>query len=75
MIYGFFSEKAAQKYGHMTFTTPNGSKVDVTVISSDPEGSEYMWDDKIKMGVVLDYVRTVEPVDGQTRNIYKKEIY
>jgi hypothetical protein len=68
--YGFYSAKAAVRFGYSTYTTPSGNKVDVTEVSQDPDGSNYNWADKVKVGVVIDYVRSI-PSDIEALQKYE----
>jgi len=72
--YGFYSRKAADRYGSIVYKTPTGQEVEVTVIFSSPTHESYNWDDKICVGEITDYVRTVKPkLDGLISS-YQKEI-
>lgn len=67
--YGFYSDTAAKQYGYHVYRTPDGREVYVTAIYDDPEGLGYMFDDKYKVGVVSEYVRSVNPHSNLNRGI------
>lgn len=54
--WGFYSAEAAQKHGTVFYATVDGRKVEVTIVSQDPEGGEYEWEDKVCVGEVTDYL-------------------
>jgi cytochrome oxidase assembly protein ShyY1 len=58
-MYGWFSEKAAKISNVNLYESASGGTVEVTCITSDPEGCSYMWEDKKPVGEVLRHVRTV----------------
>ena len=67
--YGFYSETASKQNGYHVYKTPDGREVNVTAIYADPEGSDYLWDDKRKVGVLGEYVRTVNPHSNLNKGI------
>lgn len=58
-MYGFFSEKAAAISNVNLYESVNGGTVEVTCITSDPEGLSYEWDDKKPVGEVARHVRVI----------------
>ena len=61
--YGFYSQQAAKKIGVVEYATPDGGKVQVTAVGYDPAGSFYHWGDKVCVGEVTNYIRTVSESD------------
>lgn len=60
-LYGFYSAKAADSgYKIHVYESINGGEIYVTSVSSDPENSRYKWDDKVFVGVVTKYLRTIK---------------
>ena len=58
--YGFYSSEAAKIHGYHIYKTPDGRDVSVTIIDQDPSGEFYKYADVVKVGIVTDYVRTVD---------------
>ena len=63
MKIGFYSEKAASRYGTVIYTTPTGGTTEVTAVQeanslADYDDSSYKWDDKVMIGEVVSYVRS-----------------
>lgn len=60
--YGFYSGRSHDA-GHGThwYAKPDGSEVEVSCISLDPEGAEYRWDDKKAVGEVTQWLRVGDP--------------
>lgn len=56
--YGFYSQ-AAQDAGCGTtfYQLEDGSEVEVTMISTDPECSNYYWEDVVHLGRVFKFIR------------------
>lgn len=65
--YGWYSAKAAQSFGTATWEKADGTQVDITCVTSDPEGESYMWDDKVPVGKVIRCVRARMRDDGLYR--------
>jgi hypothetical protein len=59
--YGFYSSESANLHGYHIYKTPDGREVSVTAIYQDPNGEDYKFDDTVKVGMVTDYVRTINP--------------
>jgi hypothetical protein len=59
MKYGFYSEEAAKRCPVYIYRTSDGREVRATGLSTVPTGDDYMWKDKICVGVVSEYVRTI----------------
>ncbi len=60
--YGFFSAKAAEKWGSSLWKTPSGAEVEVTCVSTDQEiPSGYLWADTVCRGAVVSYSRETVP--------------
>jgi len=55
--YGWFSPRAAEDFGTFFYTTPSGETVEVTEVSTDPEGHGYKWSDKVAVGKVGEFIR------------------
>jgi hypothetical protein len=55
--YGFYSQKAVDMgLGSAYYTRPNGSKVEITCVCDDVNGSDYKLADKVCVGEVVKYV-------------------
>lgn len=52
MIFGYYSEKAAAKYGVVVWSTADGTEVCVTSVGAteNPIESGYLWDDAVCVG-------------------------
>lgn len=75
--YGFFSLQHAKKildpfadgfdrncYGNLVvWRTNEGKEVILTITSFFPDGPTYMYDDKVMVGVVTDFIRTASMED------------
>jgi len=74
IYYGFYSSEAAKLHGYHIYKTPDGREVSVTVIDQDPSGEFYKYADVVKVGMVTDYVRTINPhsVINKTFNDLKR---
>jgi hypothetical protein len=58
VLYGFYSSKAvANDCPTVFYSTPEGKEVEVTNVSNDRLGEGYLWDDKVCLGEVKDYLR------------------
>lgn len=55
-LYGFYSAKAAALYGYASYRTPDGKKIQCTCVDKTPDCPSYMWDDKICLGEVVEWV-------------------
>ena len=71
MKYAIYSEKQAAMAGTAEYTTPDGGTVIVTHVSDKPGCPTCLWDDKIDMGEVVKYVRTVSEGDLPRFSKYK----
>lgn len=60
MKYGLYSAKDANQRGYTVWKTPDGREVNITCASSTPEGIGYEWPDKVLVGEVVSYVRSVK---------------
>jgi hypothetical protein len=60
-MYGWFSEKSLSVSGTSFYLTEDGTEVEVTCITDDPEGKEYHWDDKQFLGKVVQWSRHGRP--------------
>ncbi len=57
-LYGYFSQKACDRYGSCYYLTPDGKEVRVTIADSRPDISDiYKWDDYIEVGRVTEFIR------------------
>ncbi len=58
-IYGFYSQEAAELGGTIIYSTSNNKEVEVTALFDSKEIGEtnYIWRDKIYVGVVNKYLR------------------
>lgn len=64
--YGYYSSKAAEMFGVVTYTKPDGSLVEVTCVGNSPIVPDYyMFDDAICVGEVVKYYST------KKSNLYK----
>lgn len=66
--FGFFSKKhdddlARRGKPPLFYHNADNKPVEVTCVSIDPEASEYLWDDKIKVGEIFGW-----PHDGVLNN-------
>lgn len=52
---GMFSEKAAERHGSVFWRHADGHEVEVTNVGDNADG--YLWDDKVIVGEVTEYVR------------------
>jgi len=69
--YGFFSQTAVDNgHGSHFWSTPDGRKVEITMVLSDEAGSQYAFADKVCKGPVVEYAW-----EGQTNTqiIFNKE--
>lgn len=58
--YGLYSPSMANQTGVIfVYKRPDGSEVEVSGISLDPECSSYHWKDKVLLGEVTDFVKTI----------------
>lgn len=57
ILYGYYS-KLAVAYGNPTnfYSTPYGPNVEVTMVTDDPLGRNYLWKDKVFIGPVESWV-------------------
>ncbi len=62
MTTGYFSTKAKQKYGSTIWKSVTGEDVEIT--GTGNENYPYLWDDKICVGEVVNYVRPGLVVNG-----------
>ncbi len=69
--YGFFSAKTVdQGMGSYWYLRPDGSRVQVTGVYLDPEGSEYHWPDKQSVGEVTRYAGECSPTAEYLKPIF-----
>jgi hypothetical protein len=69
MKYGFYSEKAAQKFGSSFYFTGTGKIVEVTNVSLNVDGDpNYKWDDTKYVGTVTAWAK-----DGKPNKSFVKE--
>lgn len=62
--YAFFSQVAVSRGASiLLYDTPHGRQIEVTFISRDKNGAGYDYDDKIFMGKVTTFVRTIKMSD------------
>ena len=54
--YAHYSKQAAEQYGTIFYTTPDGQIVEVTNVYRDGQEAGYMWSDKRRLGPVDKYV-------------------
>lgn len=60
--YGFFSQAAVDSgCGSAEYKTPDGKLVEVTCVSSKRDDQDYRWPDKVFVGEVTEFVRTLTP--------------
>lgn len=65
-MYGFYSAKQVEDSGKtIVYTNPAGLEVTVSFISEDPSGSGCLWDDLVRCGEIVDFVRL-----SGTRRVY-----
>jgi hypothetical protein len=55
-LYGFYSIKGASLCGHSVYKRPDGTKVNVTVVSTSATDSNTFWDDIEFVGEVTECV-------------------
>lgn len=70
-LYGFYSAKAVRARCSTSFySTPDGREVEVTCVCRDEPGVGYVWDDKIFLGEVVNWLRRgyLPPEDIQLAN-------
>lgn len=51
--HAWFSKKAEALYGSLEMDTPDGKVIRITAIADHPN-AQYLWDDKVYIGMVLD---------------------
>lgn len=60
--YGFWSDEAHEGgFGTSFYLTPEGREIEVTVVTPDREGQEYLWPDKRFVGEVARLLRVGQP--------------
>ena len=52
--HGWFSQKHSEILNSVVYSTPNGSTVEVTCVNWEKECPNYLWDDKVYVGEVVD---------------------
>lgn len=63
--HGFYSPKAAARCGTFIYLNADGGRVEVTAVYFDEAGLDYMWDDKVYMGEVTQFIgRRLPPSEG-----------
>lgn len=55
-LHGYYSQRAAEKFGSHFYGTPDGGKLEVTVVGEDPTASSYKWADKVYVGEVTTWI-------------------
>lgn len=56
-LYGCFSARQARLTGTLLYERPDGTTVEVSSVSPDPEFNMTWWDDKVLLGEVTKFVR------------------
>ncbi len=67
-MYGWYSAKADESFGHVIYLNDGGKEVKVMNVSLSTECPSYKWDDKVYVGEVTEYLRGSKQHD----NFYKK---
>lgn len=57
MIYGFYSNVSAERYGTGIWSRPDGTEVEVTAVTDDLVYNDYKFADKICVGEVTVWLR------------------
>jgi hypothetical protein len=60
-LYGFYSAKAAKWYGTSIWMTASGEPVEITSASDTENGEDYLWDDKVSVGIVTTWLGDGKP--------------
>jgi len=74
IYYAFYSEQYFNRRGGVYYKTPDGREVLASQVSLDPNGSDFQWPDKVPLGVVTDYVRSVPGNFDRTFRDFENEI-
>jgi len=57
VLFGFWSELYNQKFDTVGYSTYEGTVKDVSFVARDSDASEYGWEDKTLIGVVVNCIR------------------
>jgi hypothetical protein len=60
-FHAYYSPTAAKQFGFNIYEMPDGSQVETTDVGPDRDGASYLWQDKIYVGVVSEWVRSIKP--------------
>ena len=59
-LYGFYSKQAEEMVGKLfVYEKEDGSEVSVTTVTTERSGYSYKFPDKVFMGIVVRYIRTI----------------
>jgi hypothetical protein len=71
VMFGVFSQKAADEHGSLIYRKSDGTEVEVTAICNDLKGfKSYCWKDKVFVGIVVAHVRQGRPNNGKEPKSY-----
>jgi hypothetical protein len=54
--HGWFSKEHSKQLNSVVYSTPNNSEVEVTYVDKEKECPNYMWDDKVYIGEVVEFL-------------------
>lgn len=54
--HGWFSKKHSERLNSVVYSTPNDTEVEVTCVGEEKECPKYMWEDKVYVGEVVEFL-------------------
>jgi len=69
--HAFWSDKVARRDGYSVYLSPDGQEINTTGVFSTKKGGELArWSDKVYVGPVVKYVRSVGKCRDYLANLY-----